>query len=121
MKYLSKEENKNAYEAYLFGNRQTSVNLTAEEMITKLKEAFIVSDMSKEEKEKLKETVDFTVGADRASFNRDKTYVVMCEMPSNITLGLTRNMTIVDLNTKTAYNLKMGMGYKKIKAFVRSL
>ncbi len=121
MQYLTKEENKKAYDAYLFGNRQTNVSLSADEMIQMLKENFVCPDMTNEEKGKLKETVCFTVGADRASFNREQTYVIMCEMPSNITLGLTRSMTIVDLNTKTGYNLKMGMGYKKIKKFVSSL
>lgn len=121
MQYLSKEENKKAYDAYMFGNRQTNVSLNADEIIQKLKENFVYVDMTNEEKGKLKETVCFTIGADRASFNRDQTYVIMCEMPSNLTLGLTRNMTIVDLATKTAYNLKMGMGYKKIKNFVKSL
>ena len=121
MNYLTKEENKKAYEIYLIGNRQTNVSLNADEMIQKLKVNFVYGDITNEEKGKLKETVCFTIGADRASFNRDQTYVIMCEMPSNLTLGLTRNMTIVDLATKTAYNLKMGMGYKKIKNFVKSL
>ena len=121
MNYLTKEENKKAYETYLIGNRQTNISLNANEMIQKLKENFVCDDMTNEEKGKLKETVCFAFGADRASFNREQTYVIMCEMPSNLTLGLTRNMTIVDLATKTAYNLKMGMGYKKIKNFVKSL
>ena len=55
MNYLTKEENKKAYETYLIGNRQTNVSLNADEMIQKLKENFVYSDMTNEEKGKLKE------------------------------------------------------------------
>ena len=41
MNYLTKEENKKAYETYLIGNRQTNVSLNADEMIQKLKENFL--------------------------------------------------------------------------------
>lgn len=121
MQYLTKEENKEAYNSYLFGNRVYNQSLSDSEIIEKFKEYFLPVPVDTNELAKYRETIDFTIGADRACYNHDKTAVLMCEMPNNLTLGFTRNLTIVDLKTKTAYNLKYGRGYKSVRNFIKGL
>lgn len=120
MEHLTKQENKEAFDAYFTG-RTSGQSLTDSEMIAKFKEQFMKEELTQTEKGKYRDTVDFTIGAARASFNRDKSAVFMCEMPSSITLGLTRNMSIVDLTTHTEYSLKYGKGYKNVRDFIKSL
>lgn len=117
---VSKKDNNEAYGVWLFKSKD-NCDLSPEQLIRKFEELFNPEAMCDIEKENVKKTVLFKFGPDRACFNTDKTAVLMCEMCSPASMGATRNVCVMNVETGIRYNLKSGLGYRTIKEYFEKI
>lgn len=119
MSQLSKKERARAYATWRELRRRPR-RVTAPNMIAKFWQLFRPEMMSAADKKKVKETAALRGRDTLACYNLYETAVLVCRK-NKYTLGLTRDMYLLDLTDDTCYKLKCGCGYRQVQGYIATL